>query len=128
MATTGKQRGRKSAAAREAETLAAMSRRAPRAATKAPAHLAEAGRELFDRIVDQYAIGDAAGLALLAIAAECLDRVREAQALIKLHGPVVETGAGGLKTNPACKIETDARNGLLAALRGLNLDIPADIR
>jgi hypothetical protein len=36
---------------------------------------------------------------------------------------VVEDRYGQVKVNPACVLEKDARNGFLAALRALHLDI-----
>src|SRR5262245_16347971 len=51
------------------------------------------------------------------------DRLTERQALIKRHGAVIVTPSGHLRPNPALKVEVDARNGMLAALRMLNLDI-----
>jgi phage terminase small subunit len=92
-------------------------------ATKAPKHLGKDGREFFVAIVAEYAIDDSAGLALLATAAECLDRVRAAQAAISEHGECVTDRYGQVKVNPACVLEKDSRNGFLAALRSLNLDI-----
>lgn len=90
---------------------------------QAPKHLKRDGKRFWRDIVDEYHIEDAAGVALVTTAAECLDRMRSAQKLIDTHGECVETGAGGLKTNPACKVEQDARNGMLAALKMLNLDL-----
>lgn len=91
--------------------------------TKAPAHLGKHGKALWEGIVRDYAIDDSAGLTLLSTACECLDRMKEAQALVKKHGAVFEDRYGGLKSNPANKIELDSRNGMLAALRALNLDL-----
>jgi P27 family predicted phage terminase small subunit len=88
-----------------------------------PDHLGEAGRDLWLSIVTQYRIGDGAGLALVATAAECLDRIREAQAEIREHGVLVTDRHGALKQNPACPLERDARAGMLSALRALNLDL-----
>lgn len=90
---------------------------------KPPKHLQADGKTFWSGMVDEYGITDAAGLALVTTAAECLDRQRQAQKLIKKHGPCVETGNGGLKSNPACKLEVDSRNGFLAAMRALNLDM-----
>ena len=92
-------------------------------APKAPKHLAADGRALWEAIVRDYSLDDPAGLVLLTTAAECLDRMKQAQALITEHGPVFEDRYGGLKSNPANKIELDSRNGMLAALRALNLDL-----
>jgi hypothetical protein len=48
---------------------------------------------------------------------------RAAQAAIAEHGETVTDRYGQVKVNPACGLEKDARNGFLAALRALNLDI-----
>jgi phage terminase small subunit len=74
-------------------------------------------------MVAEYGIADPAGLALLTTAAECLDRMRAAQKAIKLHGEIVVDRYGAPKLNPACNLEKDARNGMIAAFRALNLDI-----
>jgi hypothetical protein len=90
---------------------------------KPPNHLRAAGRRLWVDIVIQYRIGDAAGQALVTTAAECLDRIREAQRAIRQHGALVPDRYGALKQNPACFLERDARAGMLSALRALNLDL-----
>lgn len=88
-----------------------------------PAHLGKHGKDLWRGIVSEYEIDDPAGLTLVTTACECLDRMKQAQALVKKHGPIFEDRYGGLKSNPANKIELDSRNGMLAALRALNLDL-----
>lgn len=88
-----------------------------------PAHLGVHGKKLWRDLSREYAIDDAAGLTLLTTAAECLDRMKAAQAHIKKHGEVFPDRYGGWKANPACKIELDSRNGMLAALRAMNLDL-----
>jgi len=90
---------------------------------KPPGHLKAAGRRLWTDIVTQYRIADGAGLALVTTAAEALDRIREAQAAIRKHGALVADRYGGVKQNPACFLERDARAGMLSALRALNLDL-----
>ena len=89
---------------------------------KPPGHLKAAGRRLWTDIITQYRIADGAGLALVTTAAEALDRTREAQAAIRKHGALVADRYGGVKQNPACFLERDARAGMLSALRALNLD------
>jgi phage terminase small subunit len=64
-----------------------------------------------------------AGLALVAMAASALDRLREAQQAIREHGAVVTDHRGSLKRNPACALERDAHAMMLSALRQLHLDI-----
>jgi len=90
---------------------------------KPPKHLKVPGRALYTAIAAEYGIDDAAGLALLTIAGECQDRLRQAQAELEENGPVLTDRYGGLKPHPAIAIEKDSRNGLLATLKQLNLDI-----
>jgi phage terminase small subunit len=56
---------------------------------KPPKHLKRDGRKLWRELVEEYSITDAAGLALVTTAAECLDRMRAAQVAIEEHGEVV---------------------------------------
>ena len=60
---------------------------------------------------------------MLCVAAECLDRLRQAQAEIESKGAIVTDRYGGLKPHPAIAIEKDARNGLMTASKNLNLDL-----
>ena len=90
---------------------------------KAPAHLGPDGRTLWRSIVADYAISDSAGLVLVATVCECLDRLRQAQVLIAEHGACIVGEDGSVRTNPASKVEVDARNGLASALKSLNLDL-----
>jgi len=92
-------------------------------AEKTPKHLGTAGKALYSSLAAEYRIADAAGLALLTTACECLDRMRAAQKAIADHGEVVKDRYGQVKVNPACTLEKDARNGFLAAIRALNLDL-----
>jgi phage terminase small subunit len=88
-----------------------------------PGHLGEAGAGLWADIVRQYRIADGAGLVLVTTAAECLDRMRQAQEAIREHGLLVADRYGGKRQNPACVVERAARDGMLAALKALNLDL-----
>jgi hypothetical protein len=86
-----------------------------------PVHLGVDGREFYVVMIEQYGIEDAAGLALLARACECLDRIRQAQDAISKHGAVMSVN-GKLVPNPGGKIEKESRDGFFAALRMLNLE------
>ena len=90
---------------------------------KAPKHLKAAGATLWRSIAAEYGIEDSAGLALLSAACESLDRQRAAQAAILKHGETVMDRYGCIKLNPACGLEKDSRNGMVLALKALNLDI-----
>ena len=80
---------------------------------KPPRHLGRSGRQLWLEVIEQFAIDDAAGLALLGTAAECLDRMRQAQDDIAARGAMVKDRYGQLKANPATRVELDSRNGFL---------------
>ena len=88
-----------------------------------PDHLGDAGRAFYSSVAGEYGISDAAGVALLVAAAECVDRMRAAQASIAEHGELVIDRYGAPKLNPACNLEKDSRSGFLAAMRALNLDL-----
>jgi P27 family predicted phage terminase small subunit len=90
---------------------------------KPPKHLRAAGAALFRDVAAEYAIEDSAGLTLLTTACEALDRMRAAQAAIKRHGETVLDRYGCVKLNPACGLEKDSRNGMVLALKCLNLDL-----
>ncbi len=90
---------------------------------KPPGHLQAHGAALWRDLATEYEISDAAGVALLTTAAECLDAMKSAQAVIAQHGAVILDRYGGLRANPACGLEKDARAGFLAALKALNLDL-----
>lgn len=91
--------------------------------TLKPDHLKAHGAAFFASVADEYAITDAAGLALLSRAAECVDRLHAALAAIAEHGELVIDRYGAPKLNPACLLEKDARAGFLAAMKSLNLDL-----
>lgn len=90
---------------------------------RAPKHLRAEGRKFWSGVAEAYSIDDPAGVALLTTAAECLDRIAAAREAIKKAGEIVTDRYGQVKVNPACLLEKDARNGFLAAVRALNLDI-----
>ena len=90
---------------------------------KAPASLSAEARAIWCRLVSEYEISDPAGLHLATIAMEALDRMREAQMLIKERGICTQDRFGQLRSNPATIVERDARSAMLAALRALHLDL-----
>jgi phage terminase small subunit len=49
--------------------------------------------------------------------------MKEAQAAIREHGVLIRDRYGGLRQNPAIAVERAARDGMLAALKALNLDL-----
>lgn len=84
------------------------------------------GAALWRSLVTEFAIADAAGIALAGVAAECADRLAAAREAIENHGEIVVDRYGAPKLNPACTLEKDARNGLLSALKALDLGVEPD--
>ena len=82
-----------------------------------PGHLKTDGALLWNQLVEEYRIDDAAGLALVGTACECMDRIRVAQ------GAFISNRYGQARVHSACALEKDSRNGFLVALKLLNLDI-----
>jgi hypothetical protein len=81
-----------------------------------PAHLGRHGREFYAAQVADYKITRPARLELLTRAAEALDRLRQAQEAIAKDGLMADG-----KIHPAAKVEKEARDGFLAAMRMLKL-------
>lgn len=90
---------------------------------KSAKHLSEDGQTFFSQVVAEFDIQDAAGLALLLTACEALDRMAAARRVIEAEGEVIKDRYGQSKVHPACALEKDSRNGFLAAMRALHLEI-----
>lgn len=84
--------------------------------------LSSEARAFVRNIEREYSITDVAGRRLLQIAGECIDRMRSAQQLIRQHGVLIQS-RDGLRANPACQLERDARAHFLQTLKALNLDL-----
>jgi P27 family predicted phage terminase small subunit len=90
---------------------------------KTPSNLGRDGRQLWREALEQFGVNDAPGLRLLEVACRALDRLHEAQAAIRADGVVILDRYGCKKAHPALRIEKEARDGFLGALRQLNFDI-----
>lgn len=90
---------------------------------KAPKHLSKSGQALWERLQNEYEIGDEAGFLLLTTAMEAGDRMREATAIIKKEGLQLPDRFGQMKAHPLTTVERDSRAAMLAALKALNLDL-----
>jgi hypothetical protein len=93
-----------------------------RGAADVPAHLADAGRELWSSIQSGYKISDPGGLALLRVACEAADRVASCRKMLDEAGEVIFI-KGVPRAHPAAAIERDARAALIRALKELHLDV-----
>ena len=88
-----------------------------------PKDLSRAAKEWFSRLTTEFEIEDQAGLLLLETAMRAYDRAETARALLERDGVTIADRWGQVKPHPAAAIERDARSGLLAALKALNLDV-----
>ena len=88
-----------------------------------PKHLNAEGGAFWAKVRTEYAINDAAGLALLTAAAVALDRMVAARKVIQDEGEIVKDRYKQSKVHPACTLEKDSRAGFLAAMRALQLEI-----
>ena len=80
-------------------------------------------KKFLQSLVQEYQIDDAAGTKLLEIAGRALDRLFQAQDILKREGIMIRDRTGGTKMHPACIVEKDARAHFLQTLKALNLDI-----
>lgn len=89
--------------------------------TAAPSHLRAKTRRWYLAVLELYDLEEN-HLRLLQAACEAWDRCQDAREAIKKQGTTYEDRFGQPKTRPEAAIERDARAGLLAALRELDLD------
>lgn len=87
-----------------------------------PAHLGEAGRALWRSIQRDHEISDGAGLALLARAAEAMDRLAQVREQIARDGVVTRGYKGQPRGHPLLSVESDLVRVQLACLRQLGLE------
>lgn len=90
---------------------------------KAPAHLSKEAKIMWNDLIDEYGIGDCAGLRILRVALESFDRAQAARENIDRVGLLVKDKFGQVKPHPLLPIERDSRAAFLSGLKALNLDL-----
>ena len=90
---------------------------------KAPKGLSTVSRRVWDDITGEFDVHDGAGITLLEQALRALDRLTECQRIISKEGVVVKDRYGQDKPHPLLAVEKDARSGMLAAFKALDLEI-----
>jgi P27 family predicted phage terminase small subunit len=88
-----------------------------------PTGLSPEAKAWWTRLQTEFGIEDPGGVTILSCAADALDRVRQAKAVIAKEGLVVQDRFGQQQAHPADRIERDSRAQLLACLRDLHLDV-----
>jgi P27 family predicted phage terminase small subunit len=87
-----------------------------------PRHLTRESAALWRAILRDYIL-EPHHRSVLSVTLEALDRLRDAQALLKTEGLVVKTSTGGSKAHPAIAVERDCRAAFLRGVRELGLDL-----
>ena len=90
---------------------------------KAPSHLSIEAKKIWQEILSEYSIDDAAGLRILRVALEAFDRAQAARASIDKEGMTVRDKFNQIRPHPLLPIERDSRAAFLAGLKALNLDL-----
>ncbi|WP_413614899.1 P27 family phage terminase small subunit [Halomonas cupida] len=88
-----------------------------------PEHLSLPARYLWKTIRDDYDLGDEAAQAILTAAFEAWDRAKRARERLKEDGEYINDRFGQVVVHPAVKVEREARNQFLSAIKQLGLDI-----
>jgi P27 family predicted phage terminase small subunit len=89
---------------------------------KAPPQLSREARRWWHRVNELYEL-DQPTLLILESALESFDRMRQAQAIIKAEGVVIDDRFGQKKQHPATIIERDSKQTLLRHWKALALDL-----
>jgi hypothetical protein len=83
--------------------------------------LGEHGQKLWNRVVSEYVIDDVAGIELLTLAAQALDRAEALAEHVAGDGEIVRTPTG-VKCHPAIKEELACRGFIVRTLQRLGLN------
>jgi hypothetical protein len=83
--------------------------------------LGEAGLSLWNRVVSEYRVDDVAGIELLTLACQALDRAEALAARIAEDGEIVRT-PNGFKCHPGVKEELAHRAFIVRTLQKLGLN------
>ncbi|MES1192607.1 MAG: hypothetical protein ABUS47_16215 [Steroidobacter sp.] len=91
-------------------------------------HLTKEAQAFYEQTITDYGIDDGVGRMHVLMAAESLDRIREAQAALKQNrGLTVRDKTGALRPHPAIAVERAARQAYATAFRLLKLE-PSQVK
>jgi P27 family predicted phage terminase small subunit len=99
----------------------------PTRTRSAPPALSAEARELWVDIMKSHVVDDGASRALLRQLCESLDGLRAVQARIKQDGLMIAGSKGQARPHPLLVSEAEFRRAILACVRGLRLDISAEV-
>ena len=88
-----------------------------------PEHLSPSSKALYERLVDDYALGDEVhALATLTLALEALDRCEQARVILAREGITYTDRFGQPRKHPCVSVEENARLQAVRCFRELSLD------
>jgi terminase small subunit-like protein len=87
-----------------------------------PRNVGAPGQQLWNSIMSQFDIHDAAGVEMLTQACEMLSRAEAFRIQIEDEGAMIKTSTG-TKAHPLLTAELNARNFVVRTLRQLGLDV-----
>ncbi len=88
-----------------------------------PSDLSKTSRALWKAIVSEYGLEDPAGLKILEVGLQALDRAQRCREQIDRDGELVADRFGQKKPHPLLPAERDSRAQFMAAMKALNLDL-----
>ena len=90
-----------------------------------PQSLSRESAAIYEQTITTNRMDDAMGRAVLLVALEALDRLREAQKILKREGLTCRDRNGVVRPHPCTVIERNSRSAFLAAFRALGIEAPA---
>jgi P27 family predicted phage terminase small subunit len=93
-----------------------------RSGRRPPKSLSHEAKDLWRKITEGWQLDESA-LKLLEMACESLDRMREAQRIIKEQGLTTADRYGKSVAHPCVLIERDSKQSFLRFMRALELDV-----
>jgi P27 family predicted phage terminase small subunit len=87
------------------------------------AALSQEARGVYGRLQAEWRITDGAGEIMLLTFCQALDRLRDAQRVLKAEGITTVDRWGQKKNHPAATVEREARSAMIATMRVMNLDL-----
>jgi P27 family predicted phage terminase small subunit len=88
----------------------------------APVQLSAESKGIWQKIVREWEL-DTPALLILETALGALDRIRQAEEMIRKDGIVIADARGNRKKHPAVAVEKDAKASLVRNLKALGLDL-----
>jgi hypothetical protein len=90
-----------------------------------PRQLGAPGRQFWDDILREFTIEDRAGLELLCLAAESLDRAADLDERIRVEGATIKGRGGMVRVHPAIKDQLACRAFTARCIERLGLNLEA---